>query len=125
MRELAVKILKPYHELGNCLLRFLVNGVELPEQFSLHYFAMKELEELSVNVLESRELPRVVARIPLGGMSIEGQCKFGDFGSLDLSGGEQLCQIVGLPSGHEGADVGFRVTAICISGIWVWHGVEI
>ena len=55
--ELSVKILKPDHELGNRLMWFLVNGVELPEQFSLHYFAMKELEELSVDVLERRELP--------------------------------------------------------------------
>ena len=40
--ELSVKILKPDHELGNRLMWFLVNGVELPEEFSLRYFTMKE-----------------------------------------------------------------------------------
>ena len=117
MGELLVKILKLDCESGNCLLQFLVNGVELPEPFLLRYFAMKELEELSVNVLEHRELPRVVARIPSGSRSIEGQCKF--------HGGEPLCRMIGLPCGHEGMDVGFRIRAICIPGTWVWHGVEI
>ena len=70
--ELVVKILKPDRELGDCLLRFLAYGVELPEQFSLRDFAMKKLKEFSANVLERRKLPQVVARIPSSGKSIEG-----------------------------------------------------
>ena len=33
-------------------MRFLVNGVELLEQFSLRYLAMKLFKELSANVLK-------------------------------------------------------------------------
>ena len=55
--QLVVKILKPDRDLGDCLLRFLAYGVELPDQISRRDFAMEELEELSVDVLERRELP--------------------------------------------------------------------
>ena len=89
--ELAIKILKPDRELGDCFLWFLAYGVELSEQFSLRDFAMEELEELSADVLECRELPQVMARIPLSGRSIEGQCEFHDFRGLDLSDCEPLC----------------------------------
>ena len=40
--ELSIKILEPDRELGNCLMRFLVNGVDLPKQFTLRYLAIKE-----------------------------------------------------------------------------------
>ena len=69
--ELAVKIQKPDRELGNCLLWFLAYGKKLLEQFSLQNFAMEKLEKLSANVLERRELPRVMARIPSSGRTIE------------------------------------------------------
>ena len=69
--QLSVEILKPDRELGDCLLGFLAHCKKPPEQFALRNFAMKKLEELSANILE-RELPRVEARIPASGRSIEG-----------------------------------------------------
>ena len=78
-----------------------------------------------MNVLERPKLPQVVAGIPSGSGSIEGQCEFHQFRGLDLSGSEPLFRMVGLPCGHKGRDVGFRVRTICIPGIWVRHGVEI
>ena len=42
LSELLIKILKPDRELGNRLMRFLVNGVELPKQFALRYLTIKE-----------------------------------------------------------------------------------
>ena len=69
--ELVVKILKLDRKMGECLLWFLAYGKELPEQFSLQDFAMEKLEKLSANVLERRELPRVMARIPSSGRTIE------------------------------------------------------
>ena len=123
--KLVVNILKPDHELGNYLMRFLAYVVELPKQFSLRDFTMEKFEELSVDVLERRKVPRVVARIPLSGRSIEGQCKFRDFRSIDVSGNESLCLIVGLPCGYEGTNVRFCVDTIGIPWVWVGHGVEI
>ena len=70
--EMAVKILKADRELGDYPLRFLAYGIELSEQFALRDFAMEKLEELSANVLERRELPRVMARVPPSVRSIEG-----------------------------------------------------
>ena len=55
--ELAVEILKPDRELGDCLLWFLAYGNELQEQFPLRNFAMEKLDEFDVNVLERRVVP--------------------------------------------------------------------
>ena len=52
--ELAIKILKPDRELGDCFLWFLAYGVELSEQFSLRDFAMEELEETAKLYLLTR-----------------------------------------------------------------------
>ena len=52
--ELAVKILKPNCELGDCLLWFLAYGVELPDQISRRDFAMEELEETAKLYLLTR-----------------------------------------------------------------------
>ena len=62
---------------------------------------MKKLKELGENVLERCEFARVEARIPTSGRSIEGECEFRVFGSLDLGGSEPLRRLVGLPCRYE------------------------
>ena len=41
--ELAVEIMKPDRELGDCLVGFLTHGKKLPEEFLLWNFAVKQL----------------------------------------------------------------------------------
>ena len=66
---------------------------------------MKKLEELSVNIFEHCELPRVEARIPASGRSIEGECELRDFGRLNLGSSQPLSEMIGLPCTHESTDV--------------------
>ena len=97
----------------------------MAEQFPLRYLLMKQFEELSANVLKCRKFLQIVAGIPPGRGSIERQCELRNFGCLNLSNDETLCRMVGLPSRHKSSDVGFRIRAIRIPGIWVRHGVEV
>ena len=63
---------------------------------------------------------------PTGDEAVEGKRKLSNFGGVDLRDSEPLCQMVGLPSVEEGADMGFGIWSVCITNVGVIrHDIKI